>query len=85
MTKVENLSDMYRICERKKMKGDNIVLSRILGISQSAAFFRYKRGVPQAVKIMYNIIMAREELIERYTKEVEEENLQKEKERVFVV
>ena len=78
MTKVENLSEMYQICEKKKMSSDSLLLSDILGVPQATVWSRYKRGNADAVKIMYKIVMGREELIKKIKKEIESENKSKE-------
>lgn len=78
MTKVENLSEMYQICEKKKMSSDSLLLSDILGFPQATVWSRYKRGNADAVKIMYKIVMGREELIKKIKKEIESENKSKE-------
>lgn len=78
MTKVENLSEMYQICEKKKMSSDSLLLSDILGFPQATVWSRYKRGNADAVKIMYKIVMGREELIKKIKKEIECENKSKE-------
>lgn len=74
MTKVENLSEMFQICEKKKMSSDSLLLSDILGVSQGTAWSRYKRGNAAAVKIMYKIVTGGEELVKKIKKEVENEN-----------
>lgn len=78
MTKVENLSEMFQICEKKKMSSDSLLLSDILGFPQATVWSRYKRGNADAVKIMYKIVMGREELIKKIKKEIESENKSKE-------
>ena len=78
MTKVENLSEMFQICEKKKMSSDSLLLSDILGFPQATVWSRYKRGNADAVKIMYKIVTEREELVEKIKKEVESENKSKE-------
>lgn len=78
MTKVENLSEMFQICEKKKMSSDSLLLSDILGVPQATVWSRYKRGNADAVKIMYKIVMGREELIKKIKKEIESENKSKE-------
>lgn len=78
MTKVENLSEMFQICEKKKMSSDSLLLSDILGFPQATVWSRYKRGNADAVKIMYKIVMGREELIKKIKKEIESENRSKE-------
>lgn len=77
MTKIENLSEMFQICEKKKMYSDGLLLSDIMGIPQATAWSRYKRGNAAAVKIMYKIVTGREELVEKIKKEVENENKDK--------
>lgn len=77
MTKVENLSEMFQICEKKKMYSDGLLLSDIMGIPQATAWSRYKRGNAAAVKIMYKIVTGKEELVEKIKKEVENENKDK--------
>lgn len=78
MTKVENLSEMFQICEKKKMSSDSLLLSDILGFPQATVWSRYKRGNADAVKIMYKIVMGREELIKKIKKEIESKNKSKE-------
>ena len=78
MTKVENLSEMFQICEKKKMSSDSLLLSDILGFPQATVWSRYKRGNADAVKIMYKIVMGREELIKKIKKEIESEKKSKE-------
>ena len=77
MTKIENLSEMFQICEKKKMYSDGLLLSDILGVPQATAWSRYKRGNAAAVKIMYKIVTGREELVEKIKKEVGNENKDK--------
>ncbi|MDY3530293.1 hypothetical protein PG593_10960, partial [Riemerella anatipestifer] len=72
MTNVINLSEKFQICEKKKMNSDSILLSDLLGVSQAAAWSRYKRGKPIAVEVMYRIVTGREEMIDRIRKELKE-------------
>ena len=69
---------MFQICEKKKMSSDSLLLSDILGFPQATVWSRYKRGNADAVKIMYKIVMGREELIKKIKKEIESENKSKE-------
>lgn len=65
MTKVTNLSEKFQICEKKKMNSDSILLSDLLGVSQAAAWTRYKRGKPKAVEAMYKIVTGRDAMISK--------------------
>ncbi len=79
MTKVENLSEMFQICEKKKMSSDSLLLSDILGFPQATVWSRYKRGNADAVKIMYKIVMGREELIKKIKKDKKRNRKRKQK------
>ena len=59
------------------MSSDSLLLSDILGVPQSTAWSRYKRGNAAAVKIMYKIVTGREELVEKIKKEVASKNKDK--------
>ncbi|AFR36582.1 hypothetical protein [Riemerella anatipestifer] len=62
MTKIEEISEIVRICEQERQTGDYQTLAKALGTTVDAARMRYYRKDEQAVKILYRIIKQREEL-----------------------
>lgn len=72
--KIQDLNEIVRICEQKKKYGDFQTLANVLNINVDTARMRYYRKNEQAIKLLYNIIEQRENLLEKFKiqQEIEE-------------
>lgn len=64
MTKVMEISEIFRKCEQKRQTGDYQTLAKALNITVDAARMRYRRNDEKAVRTLYSIIEQREDLIQ---------------------
>lgn len=64
--KIQDLNEIVRICEQKKKYGDFQTLANVLNINVDTARMRYYRKNEQAIKLLYNIIEQRENLLEKF-------------------
>lgn len=70
MKEALTLSEMYHFCEKHRQSGDIITLAKVLNISPYAARTRYVRGVKETVKVMYQIIIERDKIINNISQKV---------------
>lgn len=66
MTKVIQFSEIVRICEQKKQRGDIFTLSKMLDCSSDATRMRLSRGDEKAYNALYDLIIQRQNLINKY-------------------
>ncbi|MRI63383.1 hypothetical protein EDM00_05190 [Ornithobacterium rhinotracheale] len=66
MTNVKNFSEIVRICEQKKQTGDIQTVSKMFGFTTDAIRMRLTRKDKAAYEALYEVIEAREKLIEKY-------------------
>lgn len=66
MTKIQEFSEIVRICEQKKQTGDILTLSKMLGHTTDAIRMRLSRGDKLTYEALYEIIKQREELIQKF-------------------
>ncbi|MDO4763870.1 MAG: hypothetical protein Q4A00_05760 [Flavobacteriaceae bacterium] len=66
MTKIMEISEIFRKCEQKRQTGDYQTLAKVLNTTVDAARMRYRRNDEKAVRTLYSIIEQRDKLIEKY-------------------
>ncbi|MFX1668502.1 hypothetical protein JZ968_10095 [Riemerella anatipestifer] len=66
MTKVKEFSEIVRFCEQKKQTGDVQTLSKMFGYTTDAIRMRLTRKDKPTYEALYEVIEARENLIQKY-------------------
>jgi hypothetical protein len=68
MAKIQEFSEIVRICEQKKQTGDYTTVANILGINVDTARMRVYRKDEEACNLLYRVIQHREALKEEFKK-----------------
>ncbi len=65
-TKVQEFSEIVRICKQKRQTADYQTLAKMLDTTVDAVRMRINREDEKAYRALYEIIQQRDELIQKY-------------------
>ena len=65
-TKVQEFSEIVRICKQKRQTGDYLTLAKILDTTVDAIRMRLNRKEEKTYLVLYELIQQRENLIQKY-------------------